>query len=165
MSFIFRLLPESLTLTIEYNTDLFTKGRIKRLARLFENVLETVTAHPTIALPEINFLSNDEEEYFNQIFQSFRPVFPESETLNSLFYNQAQLFSEDKIALRLGSDSLTYQELNNQSNQLAHLLLDRGVEHNNFIGVFMDRSMETPIKLLEQLIFTILSVESLSLVF
>lgn len=48
-------------------------------------------------------------------------------------------------AMRFQGGHLTYAALSERSNQLAHLLRDQGVQHGDRIGVFLDKSLETPL--------------------
>jgi amino acid adenylation domain-containing protein len=44
------------------------------------------------------------------------------------------------VAVTCGSETLTYAELEKRSNQLAHLLVDRGVGSEQVVGIYLDRS-------------------------
>ncbi|NRA27872.1 MAG: amino acid adenylation domain-containing protein [Opitutales bacterium] len=46
----------------------------------------------------------------------------------------------DRIAIRGGSEAITYAELNSQANQVAHQLLARGICLEGPVGIFMGRS-------------------------
>jgi len=54
----------------------------------------------------------------------------------------------DHIALRFSEKTMTYQELDNRANQLAHYLQCLSVGPNIFVGIFMDRSFEMIISVL-----------------
>ena len=41
--------------------------------------------------------------------------------------------------------SLSYKELEQQSNQLANLLIDLGVKKGDRVGIYMNRSLESSI--------------------
>lgn len=51
----------------------------------------------------------------------------------------------DHDAMRFQGASLTYGELERRSNQLAHLLHDQGIGRRDRVGVFLDKSLETPL--------------------
>ncbi len=48
-------------------------------------------------------------------------------------------------AMRFQGRHLTYSELARKSNQLAHVLRDQGVRPKDRVGVFLDKSLETPL--------------------
>jgi len=51
----------------------------------------------------------------------------------------------DSAAFICGKRSVTYQELLEQTNQLANLLIERGVQKGDRVGVYLNRSLETAI--------------------
>ncbi len=51
----------------------------------------------------------------------------------------------DKEAFRFGDTALTYTELVNQSHQLAHCLLELGVQRGDRIGIYLNRCLETAV--------------------
>ena len=67
--------------------------------------------------------------------------------IHSLFEGQAAT-TPNNTALTLGDQQLTYRELNNQSNQLAHFLLKQGVRPGILVGICVDRTLELVVGLL-----------------
>jgi amino acid adenylation domain-containing protein len=63
-------------------------------------------------------------------------------TLQHLLYETAQLFP-GKIAVWAQDRTLTYRELDDQSNQLAHLLRDRGVKKGERVGLYFSKAVES----------------------
>ncbi|WP_018350842.1 non-ribosomal peptide synthetase [Longispora albida] len=68
-------------------------------------------------------------------------------TLHELFEAQVARTPE-AIALTCGPASLTYAELNEQANQLAHLLRERGAGPDQLVGVCLDRGLDLVVSLL-----------------
>ncbi len=54
----------------------------------------------------------------------------------------------DAIALEFADDSLTYRELDQRANQLAHYLQSKGIKPDTLVGVCVERSLEMVIALL-----------------
>jgi len=73
--------------------------------------------------------------------------YPEHLTLPQLFQAQAERTPE-AIALVCGGRSMSYRELDIASNRLAHELRRHGVEPNDRVAVFLDRSPELLVALL-----------------
>jgi amino acid adenylation domain-containing protein/thioester reductase-like protein len=67
--------------------------------------------------------------------------------IHQLLENQA-LLNPDAIAVVFQDEQLTYQELNNKANQVAHYLQSLGVKPETFVGVCIERSLEMVIALL-----------------
>lgn len=68
-------------------------------------------------------------------------------TISALFSKQANL-TPDSIALVFENKQLTYHELEQRSNQLAHYLIGKGVKTEDFIPICIDRSLEMIISIL-----------------
>ncbi len=67
--------------------------------------------------------------------------YPESLLIHQWFVNQA-LQTPDATALVFGNQQLTYQELNERSDQLAHYLQNLGVSCDVPVGLYLERSIE-----------------------
>jgi len=65
-----------------------------------------------------------------------------------------QLFEEwvdrapDAIALTVGAERLSYRQLDNRANQIAHYLREQGLGVNDYVGICMHRSTEMIVALL-----------------
>ena len=71
-----------------------------------------------------------------------------SETcIHNLFEEQAE-YSPNKISLVYRDQQLTFRELNNRANQLAHYLKKLEVRSETLVGLFLDRSIESIIGIL-----------------
>ncbi|WP_395375880.1 amino acid adenylation domain-containing protein [Marinicella sp. W31] len=67
--------------------------------------------------------------------------YPDAALIHTLFEEQVAINPEG-IALVYEGESLTYQALNQRSNQLAHYLLDEGVKPDTLVGLCIERSVE-----------------------
>ena len=56
--------------------------------------------------------------------------------------------SPDNVAVALGGETLTYRELNQRANQLAHFLCKSGVRPGVLVGICVDRSLQLVVGLL-----------------
>ena len=54
----------------------------------------------------------------------------------------------ERVAVALGGTRLTYRELNQRANQLAHFLRKRGVGPGVFVGICLDRTLDLIVGLL-----------------
>lgn len=73
--------------------------------------------------------------------------YPTGLAIHQLVESKAQEFP-GHIAVVYQEDSLTYQELDKQANQLAHLLVGMGVGPESFVGVSVDRSVQMIVSVL-----------------
>ncbi len=70
------------------------------------------------------------------------------DTVVSIFENQVKSKPND-IALICDDKKLTYLELNQKANSLAHLLINSGIHQNDIVCVMTNRSLETIVCMLE----------------
>ena len=68
-------------------------------------------------------------------------TYPRDMCIHSLFEAQAAR-TPDAIAVVFGSHEVTYRELNERSNQLAHYLRRLGVKPDELVGICVERSIE-----------------------
>lgn len=126
----------------EYNTDLFNSGTIVRMASHLEKLLEQFTVNPDVRVLNATMLTEDEK---NELMRSNITDLP-AKCVHQLFEEQAQK-SEEKIALLLEGKSLTYRELNERANCVAHYLQKLGISRESVVGLCMDRSVDMVIGL------------------
>ncbi|MEV6333064.1 condensation domain-containing protein, partial [Streptomyces sp. NPDC051909] len=138
------LIPDQtggLRLTAEYSTDLFTSESAERLLEHLRTILEAAAQSPDDPVSQLGMLSNSEHDQVCGGFDGMR--LPSARTLSV-----PQLFDEwverrlKATALREGHLSLTYRELAERANQLAHYLRGRGVAPGDRVGVCLPRSAE-----------------------
>ena len=70
-----------------------------------------------------------------------------NETIAQLVARQAAAVP-DAVALLDGHVTITYKELNQRANQLAHMLQEAGVQPNMLVGICLERSIDLVIGLL-----------------
>ena len=132
---------------IQYCNKLFSRETIARMASHFLNTLRQITANPGLSLSEIDMLSAAERKQLLEDFNYTRSEYPKDKTLPELFERQAQRVPGE-IAAVCGEHTLTYQELNQRSNQLARMLRKKGVEAGAVAGIMVERSLEMLIGIL-----------------
>jgi amino acid adenylation domain-containing protein len=137
---------DALTAIAEYSTDLFDDTTITRLLGHFQTLLEGIVADPTQHLAELALLSPAERQQL--LFEwSTRPaVKPCLRCYHELLSDQA-IRTPDSVALvytdlRQPVQHLTYAELDQRANQLAHYLRALGVGPEVRVGICLDRSCD-----------------------
>ncbi|MDS1347099.1 non-ribosomal peptide synthase/polyketide synthase [Planktothrix agardhii] len=141
LSLSIQIKEAGLTTSWEYNTDLFNQSTIERLSGHFINLLKGIIANPEQSIAQLPLLTESERCQllvdWNQTQIDYKPEL----CLHQLFEQQVKL-NPDAIAVRLENEFLTYQELNNRANQLAHYLQSLGVKADGLVGIFVERSLE-----------------------
>ncbi|MHA6757541.1 amino acid adenylation domain-containing protein [Streptacidiphilus sp. PAMC 29251] len=125
---------------VVYTTDLFDEGTAARLVGHFQNLLVAVTTRPDTRLSELELLSAAERRQILSEWNDTAADHPDTATLHQLFEERART-SPTAVAVTCGPVTLTYRELNERANQLAHELRERhGIGPDIPVGVCLDRS-------------------------
>ena len=137
----------SLTGWFEYNTDLFRPETIYSMQDHFRILLEGVLGEGEHTLDELPLLSAAEQEQVLSRWNATQSHYPEEACLPELFEAQAGR-TPDQPAVIFGSQSLSYRELNQRANGLAHRLRQLGVGPDVLVAVCLERSIEMAVAVL-----------------
>ncbi len=135
------------TFDLEYCTDLFKEVTIDQIGQHFIQLLDALIEQPECSVAEIDFLSIDEKQLLLEGFNGPKLDIPPDKTIVDLWKEQVILTSS-KVAITFENKSLTYQELDEQSNQLARYLQQKGIKAETLVGICIYRSMEMMVGLL-----------------
>ncbi|AIQ12431.1 non-ribosomal peptide synthetase [Paenibacillus durus] len=109
-----------------------------------------ITGHSNIREnPSSSFhVAKEERLYWSQHpVNRTKTEYPKEKTVHQLFEEQT-LKTPDHIALVSGERQLTYQEVDQQSNQIAAFLRQKGMGRNKIVGIMVEKSPEMIIGLL-----------------
>ncbi|NIM15786.1 MAG: amino acid adenylation domain-containing protein [Candidatus Aminicenantes bacterium] len=138
---------KKLALAFQYATKLFKPGTIEKFARYFCTIVTAVVKNPGQKLFQIDLLSEEEKQQLLVDFNDTGLPYPNDKTLPQLFARQAAR-TPDGIALigtkagKAAHVTYTYRLLDQESNQLAHYLLQQGAVQNEPVGLLLDRTPE-----------------------
>lgn len=135
-----------LELTLEYNTGLFNGSTANRLLRHFQNIVCGLAEGPDRRISEIPLLDAKEKEQFINEARK-KSEYAVDRTLVDLFEAQVRLRPQ-ALAAGLNDEWLTYQELNNRANRLAHYLLRRGIRSGTLVGILLERTVDIVVSIL-----------------
>ncbi|WP_043410472.1 non-ribosomal peptide synthetase, partial [Archangium violaceum] len=131
----------------EYATDLFEHSTAARMMGHFQVLLEAALSRPDASLSELPLLSESERQQvlvsWNQTWQDY----PRDSCIHHLIQQQAAL-RPDAIAVEFGEQRLSWRELEERSNALAHLLRAHGVGPDALVALCLERSVELIVSLL-----------------
>jgi amino acid adenylation domain-containing protein len=119
-----------------YNEALFKPETIKKMMASFEKIIQKIIEDPSKTLEQITY--QDFSSEYNEL-NATTANYP-NVTLNELFTIQAQK-TPNEIAVVYKNQKLTYNELNNLSNQLANYLINmQEIVLGDLVGIMLDRS-------------------------
>jgi amino acid adenylation domain-containing protein len=141
LNFLVAVGEEEITLSAEYNTDLFDEATIGRLVNHYRTLLESIVADPDEGLSELEILPAAERHRLLYDWNDTRVDETDWACLHEMFEQQVRLTPE-ATALVFGPEQLTYRELNGRANQLARHLRKQGAGAETIVGICLERSLE-----------------------
>jgi amino acid adenylation domain-containing protein len=138
---------EELIGTLEYSTDLFEASTIERMAGHLQTLLAGIIADPDRPIQELPLLSEGERQQLLEAWNDTEAEYPQDRCLHQLFEEQVER-SPDAIAVVFEDQQLTYRELDQRADQLAHHLQNLGVKSEVLVGICVERSLEMIIGIL-----------------
>ena len=125
---------------MEYNTDLFLPETMERMAGHYITLLEGIVANPDAPVAQLPMLTTAERELLLVGWNETAVAsYPDSQCIHELFEAQVQK-TPTATAVVSGDQSLSYAELNQRANQVAHYLKNNHrIEPNQFIGLCVTR--------------------------
>jgi amino acid adenylation domain-containing protein len=133
--------------TLSYNVDLFESSTVGRMAACYRTLLEGIVAEPSRTISELPLLDEDTQREIVVGWNQTATDYPRELCAHQLFERQAESAPEH-IALVFDNERLTYGELNERSNQLAHHLRAQGVGPETLVGIMLERSPEMAVSVL-----------------
>ncbi len=126
---------------LEYNTALFKKNTVMRMASHFHELIQIVTqTKGEVIIRNMSLLSDKELDIRLHSPKLYDTNCKNSDRVCTLFEQQVEQHSE-RIALVCGSQKINYESLNRKSNQLAAHLRRNGVTPGSGIVVYAERSI------------------------
>jgi amino acid adenylation domain-containing protein/FkbM family methyltransferase len=132
--------PE-LVLRLIYDSRRFDAGTIERMLGHFQNLLSSIAKDPLQSLDSLSLLSPAESRQLLFDWNQTARQFNAPPCLHHLFQAQVQQ-SPQATALLFQEERLSYRELNQRANQLAHYLRKAGVSAERRVGLYLERSVE-----------------------
>nr|QLY89264.1 pseudodesmin synthetase [Pseudomonas sp.] len=132
---------------LEYATALFDEGTVQRYLGYFTRLLQAMVANDQ-ALPERALLLDQaERRRLLETFNATEVPYNLEQTIHGLFEVQVERTPE-VVAVKVGEQSLTYRQLNERANQLAHYLRGQGVGPDSRVAICVERGLEMVVGLL-----------------
>src|SRR6266481_4858933 len=133
--------PKGMSLRFEYNAELFTPRTIRRMLAHLENLLNAIVADPSQRVRNLTLLTEPERRQLIGEWSGVTLPFPEHSCIHTLFEAQVER-TPDAIAAEFRGEQVSYRQLNNRANQLAHSLRNHGVGPDTLVGICVERSLE-----------------------
>ena len=126
---------------IEYSTELFEAGTIKRMATHFRTLLESIVSNPELEISRLPLLQVAER---NQVVVDWNRTgtrLPPHGTFSERFDRQVER-SPDAVAVSVGEVRLSYLELANRASAIAGRLCREDVRRDEVVVLFAERGID-----------------------
>ncbi|HET6978722.1 MAG TPA: amino acid adenylation domain-containing protein [Pyrinomonadaceae bacterium] len=129
----------ALFISFEYNTDLFEARTIRRFVEHFNLLLAVAVAHPEHRISDLPLLTDTEK---SQLLGEWdrSAIGPLGRTVHGLFERQVARDPEAP-AVSFNGEQIAYRELDERSNQIAHGLLESGIQRGQPVAIMLDSSL------------------------
>ena len=124
-----------------------SRKTLRMMADAIKATMEQMMARLDESINSISIVSDDEAERIIKIGTGKDIDVDLSKTFANLFTEQARR-TPDAPAVVDKDSQLTYGEMDNYSNMLAHQLIEFGVRPDDFVCVMLDRTKEFPLSVL-----------------
>ncbi len=146
--------------SIEYNLDLFDETTVQRMIQNLGVLIEAVAIDPDQAVGALPIMTHTERALVMDAWNDTAMAFPADTTIHALIAEWAER-TPDGVAAEfaelteqgLRTTPLTYRELHDRANRLAHHLRQLGVgtdaeRSSTFVGLSVTRSLEMVVGIL-----------------
>ncbi|WP_434659697.1 amino acid adenylation domain-containing protein [Paenibacillus polymyxa] len=129
------------SLNVTYSSDRYDQMTIERFVEQLIRLYTVVLHQPELEIYTAQVLSEQEVEQLVHTFNDTVVDYPSHASIHELFEMQAKQVPH-QVAVVSGQDSLTYGELNEKANRLAHSLRKQGIHTEQTVGIIAERSIE-----------------------
>ena len=143
----FSELPKTVSGELFYATDLFDPETIARMAEHLVGLLEGAVAEPDRAIDELPLLTESERHRLSVGWNETATDYRRNMCLHELFEEQVER-APDAVALVSEHQQLTYRQLNERANRLAHHLRELGVGPETLVAICVDQSLDAVLAIL-----------------
>jgi amino acid adenylation domain-containing protein len=138
---------KSLNCVLEYNTNLFKRSRMERMAGHFLELVKNLMKNPEQKIRKIELLTENEKKLILGDWNATTVAFPKEKCIHQLFEEQV-LKTPNIIAIRDDRRKVTYTELNEKANKLARYLHDSGAVEGSLVSICIERSTDLLVAML-----------------
>ncbi|KZW99546.1 hypothetical protein JL49_16525 [Pseudoalteromonas luteoviolacea] len=131
----------NITAFFEYALGIFDHDTVERFVQIYTKLLQEIVKDTKQKIFDLPIVAEEEASKIIWDLNPYEKPSHSYKTMTEPFEEQVAR-APHNIALVSGSISLTYDELNRKSNQLAHYLKSNGVSRNDYVSLCMDRSID-----------------------
>jgi glycopeptidolipid biosynthesis protein len=133
----------AVSLRVEYDTDVFDTAEVETLIRRLEQVLVAMAANPTEQLSSIDLLAAGERDQLDEWGNRAAIGRPGTTQLSiTVMFDDQVTRAPEAVAVTFEGRSITYGELDEAANRLAHRLVGLGAGPGQRVALMLPRTHE-----------------------
>ena len=122
----------------DYLAEKFTEHEIEKIHEHICNLLFSAIEDDSKKIYELNIISPKEKQTLMFDFNDTAFDYPKDKCVHQLIEEQVAK-TPDKIAVVACDKTLTYKELNEEANRIAHSLIEKGIGRGDIVAVILPR--------------------------
>jgi non-ribosomal peptide synthetase component F len=127
--------------SISYSANLYRRETIERMISHFKELLNAIVTFPEDKVDNLPMMDSAEAHRLLVEFNDTAVAYRTNKTLPALFEEQVEK-TPDAVAVIFGNHELSYRELNERSNQLAHYLRENGAVAETLVPICLERGFD-----------------------
>ena len=127
-------------LSVEYDAELFEQSSIDGVLGQIEEAAWQLASNPATPIGVLAIVTQEQRNFLVGDLNNTALTYDKSVCVHELFEEQV-MKTPHSVAVTFADESLTYSELNERANRLAHLLISKGVAADGRVGICLDRSL------------------------
>lgn len=133
---------EQIEIKAIYSSDRFSRETVGRLLTLYGRIIECMTEDVEQKVSDLSLLTWQEEKQIVEECNHEQDVCVHYQSIPDMFERQVNE-RPNHVALIYEEQCLTYQNLNEQANQLAWKLIEMGISRESVVAVLVEQPMQS----------------------
>ncbi|MBP6918434.1 MAG: amino acid adenylation domain-containing protein [Legionellaceae bacterium] len=130
------------SLRVNYDSALISEKSIERLVGHLQTLLNDMVNHPKQVIAKLALLTDFEyKQFLENAYTPIENLYLGMNTPHQIFEQRVNE-TPDRLALIFEEQQVTYRQLNEKSNQLAHYLRQLGVKAESIVAICIERSID-----------------------
>lgn len=130
----------TLKIFYDYQTNKYDESEVLKIHERILNIMEQVCLDENILVRDISIITNQELEELEDINNITARV-PQKSSVIHMFKKQVKK-TPKKIAISFEGEEITYEDLDEQSDRVAEVLIKKGIKKSNIVSIFIPKSLE-----------------------
>lgn len=132
---------------LKFNTNYISDEQCSKILEQFYEFLISLVSNPDKNFYDVSLITPEEKNTLLNDWNNTKSDYNSEICIHHLFEQQVEL-TPGAIAVICKENQISYDELNNKSNQLANYLISKGVGPNILVGISLNRSINMIIAIL-----------------